>query len=168
MAARGIGYSYFGKAGHLFVMSEILLRGWNVAIPEIDQGDDIFVVKHDNGDFRRVQVKYSNAKELKKSLSVVYTIARTLIYPPVGSIYFALVIRHKSKWSHLFIISSDELQEFTNESKVQSSKSIGLNISISSNGKNAKLFKKDFNTYLNNFSHFPFVPHVGLKSEPIP
>jgi hypothetical protein len=41
---------YFGKAGHLFVMSEFLLRGWNVAIPEVDVGDDIFVVKDFNGE----------------------------------------------------------------------------------------------------------------------
>lgn len=26
---------YLGRAGHLIVMSEFLLRGWNVAIPEI-------------------------------------------------------------------------------------------------------------------------------------
>ena len=33
---------YLGKAGHLTVMSEFLMRGWNVAIPEVDIGDDIF------------------------------------------------------------------------------------------------------------------------------
>ena len=32
---------YLGKAGHLTVMSEFLTRGWNVAIPEVDVGDDI-------------------------------------------------------------------------------------------------------------------------------
>ncbi len=30
-------------------MAEFLLRGWNVAIPEVDVGDDIFVVD-DNAD----------------------------------------------------------------------------------------------------------------------
>ena len=48
---------YLGKAGHLTVMSEFLLRGWNVAIPEIDIGDDIFVVQDESGTLRRVQVK---------------------------------------------------------------------------------------------------------------
>ena len=33
---------YIGKAGHLFVMSKFLLRGWNVSTPEVDIGDDIF------------------------------------------------------------------------------------------------------------------------------
>ena len=35
-------------------MAEFLLRGWNVAIPEVDTGDDIFVVQDENGTLRRV------------------------------------------------------------------------------------------------------------------
>jgi hypothetical protein len=54
---------YLGKAGHLTVMSEFLTRGWNVAIPEVDVGDDIFVVQDDNGTLRRVQVKTSTSSE---------------------------------------------------------------------------------------------------------
>jgi hypothetical protein len=41
------------------VMSEFLTRGWNVAIPEVDIGDDIFVVQDDDGTMRRVQVETS-------------------------------------------------------------------------------------------------------------
>jgi hypothetical protein len=33
---------YLGKAGQQAVMSEFLVRGWNVATPEVDIGDDIF------------------------------------------------------------------------------------------------------------------------------
>ena len=40
------GKNYVGKGGHLAVMGEFLLRGYNVAMPEVDVGDDIFVV-HD-------------------------------------------------------------------------------------------------------------------------
>ncbi len=29
--------NYIGKAGQLFAMSEFLMRGWNVAIPEVDR-----------------------------------------------------------------------------------------------------------------------------------
>ena len=57
---------YLGKAGHLTVMSEFLTRGWNVAIPEVDVGDDIFVVQDDNGTLRRVQVKTSTSTEAIK------------------------------------------------------------------------------------------------------
>ncbi len=48
-------------------MSEFLVRGWNVAIPEVDVGDDIFVVKDSSGAFLRVQVKTSSAINNHKS-----------------------------------------------------------------------------------------------------
>lgn len=54
---------YLGKAGQLVVMSNFLLRGWNVATPEVDVGDDIFVVEDKKGIFYRVQVKTANAKQ---------------------------------------------------------------------------------------------------------
>ena len=36
---------YLGKAGQLAAMSYFLMRGWNVATPEVDVGDDLFVVE---------------------------------------------------------------------------------------------------------------------------
>jgi hypothetical protein len=37
----GIERHYIGKSGQLAAMSEFLWRGWNVAMPEVDEGDDI-------------------------------------------------------------------------------------------------------------------------------
>lgn len=37
--------AYLGKGGQLAVMAHIVTRGYNVAIPEIDIGSDIFVVR---------------------------------------------------------------------------------------------------------------------------
>src|SRR5581483_6996935 len=49
--------SYVGRAGQLAVMSEFLLRGYNVAIPEVDEGDDVLVVRGRGVKLWRVQVK---------------------------------------------------------------------------------------------------------------
>lgn len=49
--------SHLGEAGQLAAMAEFLLRGYNVAIPEVDVGDDIFVVDDRIGDLSRIQVK---------------------------------------------------------------------------------------------------------------
>ena len=57
---------YVGKAGQLYVMSEFLMRGWNVAMPEVDTGDDIFVVEDENDTFYRVQVKTAQSIQRKK------------------------------------------------------------------------------------------------------
>ncbi len=37
---------FIGKAGQLAFMAELALRGYNVSIPEVDIGDDIFAVNH--------------------------------------------------------------------------------------------------------------------------
>lgn len=44
-------------------MAELVSRGYNVAVPEVDIGDDIFVVRDRDGQLSRVQVKTANAKE---------------------------------------------------------------------------------------------------------
>ncbi len=44
------------------VMAEYLARGYNVAIPEVDIGDDIFVVRDEIGEFSRIQVKSATAR----------------------------------------------------------------------------------------------------------
>ncbi len=53
---------YTGMSGHLGAMSEFLSLGYNVAIPEVDRGDDVFVVRDDDGDLSRIQVKTANAR----------------------------------------------------------------------------------------------------------
>src|SRR5437763_10837468 len=51
---------YFAKGGETVAMSELLLRGYNVAIPAVDVGDDIYVVEDAESNLIRVQVKSSN------------------------------------------------------------------------------------------------------------
>jgi hypothetical protein len=51
--------THFGRAGEYFAMSELLLRGWNVAIPVVDVGDDVFIIDDRDKTTWRVQVKTS-------------------------------------------------------------------------------------------------------------
>ncbi len=57
---------YRGRSGQLAVMAELLWRGWNVALPEVDMGDDIFVVRDRMEHFSRVQVKTAEAALYKR------------------------------------------------------------------------------------------------------
>jgi len=54
------GNLYLGKAGQLVVMSEFLVRGWNVAVPEVDIGDDIMNNLPDDFQFVEFEYKQSN------------------------------------------------------------------------------------------------------------
>jgi hypothetical protein len=49
--------THFGRAGEYFAMSELLLRGWNVAVPVVDVGDDVFIIDDNDKTTHRIQVK---------------------------------------------------------------------------------------------------------------
>jgi len=156
MNSAGIHSTYFGKAGQLFIMSEFLLRGWNVAIPEVDQGDDIFVVRHQDGSFRRVQVKSANATIRSGKLTARFSVARSLIYSPAYEdtpIHIALLIRQATFWSHLFLLSNVQLSDFLNLSLEQAPASLTLTVSIQLPRITCR--GSDFSRFLNNFEDFP-------------
>ena len=96
---------YLGKAGHLAVMSEFLTRGWNVAIPEVDVGDDIFVVQDDNGILRRVQVKTATSTERHSGFSARFNIPIfQLTNISKIPVHYVFVTRHHDNWTKPLII----------------------------------------------------------------
>ncbi|MCW5682049.1 MAG: hypothetical protein KIS70_12095 [Xanthobacteraceae bacterium] len=48
-------------------MAELAYRGYNVAIPEIDIGDDVFVLNDSTGQLSRIQVKTATGKKLENN-----------------------------------------------------------------------------------------------------
>jgi len=89
---------YLGKAGHLTVMSEFLTRGWNVAIPEVDIGDDIFVVQDDNGTLRRVQVKTSISTIRKNNFSGQFNVPLSQLSNMANiPVHYVFVVRHNEQ-----------------------------------------------------------------------
>lgn len=65
---------YLGYAGQMAVMGEFLARGYNVAVPEVNVGDDIFVVKDSSGEYFRIQVKTALATKTRQGYSARYAL----------------------------------------------------------------------------------------------
>lgn len=150
--ASGISSSYFGKAGHLFVMSEFLIRGWNVAIPEVDHGDDVFVVKHTDNALYRVQVKSSNVTLKKRTLHAQFLIDKSALYNPTSyEVYFAFAIRSQEAWSHLLIITKTALADILGEA-VKAPRKINLVFQIV--GDTVYCRGVDLTRYRNDFQNF--------------
>lgn len=59
--------SLFGMSGHFACMSYFLRRGYNVAVPVVDLGDDTIVIHDDRHELRRVQVKSGNPAKRQRS-----------------------------------------------------------------------------------------------------
>ena len=76
---------YTGMSGQFVAMSEFLWRGYNVAVPAVDAGEDIFVVEAEEEVLRRVQVKTAGAGTVKgRAKSVRFTLSRTQLNLAMG------------------------------------------------------------------------------------
>jgi hypothetical protein len=107
--------NYVGKAGQLAVMAEYLLRGYNVAMPEVDVGDDMFVVEDAGGEMWRVQVKTAIATPREYGFSGRFLIPlRQINEPRRPELYFVLALRREGGWEFVPIprqVLEDELRD---------------------------------------------------------
>jgi hypothetical protein len=149
---------YLGKAGHLTVMSEFLTRGWNVAIPEVDIGDDIFVVQDDNGILRRVQVKTSTStrqlKGYKGQFNIPLSQLHNILTIPVHYIFIA---RHEHGWNKPVIIRQDYLLDLWGNNKLGSVCKGNLNLHFTYSDGKVKCSKIDISAYIADFTDFPLI-----------
>ncbi|MBL7816603.1 MAG: hypothetical protein JNL70_16400 [Saprospiraceae bacterium] len=150
---------FVGKAGQLYVMSEFLMRGWNVAMPEVDTGDDIFVVEDENDTFFRIQVKTAQAIDRQNGYSVQFNIPLYQLEEYNTAIYYVFLIRRKNQWSDIILMPQLKLYDMIHIDKIGalSGNNIVLYCSIQNNKITCS--KTDFTPYLNNFNDFPIIEH---------
>ena len=102
--------THFGRAGEFFAMSELLLRGWNVAVPVVDVGDDVFVIDDNDKTTWRLQVKSSTAEELPReggapaALKAKFTLSRSQLRTaqPI-ELFYMLMVRATKSWRFLVV-----------------------------------------------------------------
>jgi hypothetical protein len=96
------GKGHVGKAGHLAAMAEFLLRGYNVAVPEVDVGDDIFVVHDPSGRLWRIQVKTAIGRKTRRGYRAKYAVGltqlRTARFP---DLFYVFALRRGAAWEFL-------------------------------------------------------------------
>lgn len=108
---------HYGMAGHLAAMSEFLLRGYNVAIPMVDVGDDVFVVDDRDGALRRIQVKSAertaDTQERGSEKTVSYKLSRRQLRKAKATeLFYMFMVRWERRWRFVLIprLDLDELQ----------------------------------------------------------
>jgi hypothetical protein len=100
---------YLGRSGQLAVMARLLKRGYNVAVPEVDRGDDLYVVHDDYGELTRVQVKGATAKG-KKRLSAAFNISLAQLQRPHHpELVYVLALMHGDVWGDFLVIPRPDL-----------------------------------------------------------
>jgi hypothetical protein len=147
---------YLGKAGQAYVMSQFLVRGWNVAVPEVDIGDDMFVVRDAVGDFSRIQVKTANIVKRKSGYSAQFSVPiPQLEKSPFPELTYCFVLRAENDWQGIVIISRMELLNLYDLSDIGSRHNDVLMLYFSLKDNKLSCSKVDLTHFLNDFSRFP-------------
>ena len=112
--AKNNHHLYVGRAGHLAAMAECLSRGWNVAIPEVDVGEDIFVVEDETSILAKVQVKTATGKKTKGGFTAQFIIPIRQLNDESSKgneMRFIFVTRYNKTWQPFLIMKRKELQD---------------------------------------------------------
>ena len=141
-------------------MSEFLMLGWNVAIPEVDVGDDIFVVQDENGTLRRVQVKTSTSTARKDGFSGQFSVSvKNLRNISTILVHYIFLVRHNDEWTKLVIIRQDYLLEHFENDKVGSESKGNITFYFSYTKDKIECSGQDFTKYIKEFTDFPQIIH---------
>lgn len=145
------------------VMAEFLLRGYNVAVPEVDVGDDIFVVRDSDGEYSRVQVKTALIMTTKQGYSARYTVRLDqLVTLSAPELWYVFANRVEGTWQSFLVIPRPELAFFYNQHKLGSHNQQGtLSLYLSFSDTKVTCAGQDFSRYLNNWDAWPYVQHDG-------
>lgn len=151
---------YLGKAGQLSAMSSFLARGWNVATPEVDVGDDLFVLEDKKGIFFRVQVKTAQATERINGYSAQFNLPLNQLLQSIDpEIFYVFVVFKDNESMSKIVIRRDLLSTIFQDKEIGSIHENYLMLYFSFQNKKVSCSSIDFSGYLNNFNDFPFIDH---------
>lgn len=90
------------------------MRGFNVAIPEVDIGDDLFVVNDQSGNYRRIQVKTVTAAPRTRTASPDYSARFQVPLAQLRQVFtpdlvYVFAVRLPSGWGPFLVIPRDTL-----------------------------------------------------------
>lgn len=152
---------YLGKAGQMAVMSEFLARGWNVAVPEVDVGDDIFVVRDSDGNLSRIQVKTGSAKEIRNGYSAQFSVPLPqLTFPVSPELTYVFAVRHNQRWEPFIVIDRASLnREYRSHNVGSLAMNNRLTLYMSFFQEKVVCSKRDFTAYLNRWDKWEQIFH---------
>ena len=152
---------YLGKAGELTAMSYFLMRGWNVATPQVDVGDDIFVIEDNKGIFHRVQVKTAKAVERANGYSAQFHLPLSQLEKRIQpEIHYIFIVYRNDEWADKIIIPRRMLFNLYKKHAIGSVYE-ETNLNLYFTFRDGKIFcsNVDMTEFRNNFDNFPTIHH---------
>jgi hypothetical protein len=151
------------------VMAELLWRGWNVAVPEVDVGEDVFVVQDETGDLWRVQVKTATAKPQDGGYSAQFHVdADQLKSPRTPDLVYVFAVRGASGWEPFTLIERGVLHREHRMFGVGSVSRDGIVFRFVSRETVLECSGRDFSAFRNDWSRWPLIVHGPRPVAPAP
>jgi hypothetical protein len=105
---------YTGRSGQFAVMSQFLVRGYNVAMPEVDMGEDIFVVRDWDANLWRIQVKAAVGKGQQKVGGTFKVPLSQLNKKQDPELYYVFALYHNGLWREFVVFRRVTLRRLGN------------------------------------------------------
>ena len=138
------------------VMAELLLRGWNVALPEVDVGEDLFVIEDETGRLTRIQVKTATARTQRDGYSAQFSVSlRQLSKPRVPDLIYIFAFRSEARWETFLIIERSALREEQELHHVGNISGDNVVLRFVSSGASLTCSGRDFRPYRGDWSRWP-------------
>lgn len=139
-------------------MAEFLLRGWNVALPEVDIGDDVFVVKDEGGDLFRIQVKTATARAARRGCTAQFAVGLSQLKTPrTPDLTYVFVVRNGPGWEPFLIIARESLREEHELHKVGSVSNGKLILRFVYEGAQVGCGKRDLSQFRSDWARWPIL-----------
>jgi hypothetical protein len=151
---------YTGRGGQLAVMAQFLRRGYNAAIPQIDNGEDIFVIKDDNGEMTRVQVKAATNLGTQGVYGTFGVSRAQLERPRLPDLWYVFTIFHEGLWRDFLLIRRDILHALhVGEGIGRESKKKVISFYIAYHADDVRCGGVSLQAYRMNWEPWQFIQH---------
>ena len=142
------------------VMAELLWRGWNVALPEVDVGEDVFVVKDESGELWRVQVKTATAKPQQTGFSAQFNVSlRQLETLRTPDLVYIFAIRGPANWESFIVIDRSTLYREHELHRIGSVSLGNLVLRFRQDDSTLRCSDRDLQAYKDDWSRWPVLAH---------
>jgi hypothetical protein len=150
---------YTGRSGHLVVVAEFLRRGYNAAIPEVDRGDDIFVVEDASGRLSRVQVKAALGRGKGRHYAQYQLSVAQLRRQHTPELHYVFAICYDALWRDFLVISREDLYVKQNLHGLGTVKADSLYLRLSFGPGDVLCKGIDLQPFRCNWSNWPEIQH---------
>jgi len=141
---------YSGKGAENLVVAELLFRGFNAQILQVDEGIDVFATNLKKNELYLIQVKYTYFEEDTVSRSITITVS-SFEKNKKANVYYIFVLDRENKERDFLIIPFHLIDHLIKNGSISApvtSKKINLNVTYKGD-ENVHIGSDDMSRYLN-------------------